>query len=383
MISDNGEGVSVDGDHNTIGPGNTIAATTSPSTRASRSTAGSATRSRRTRSTATQGLGIDLERRKRHHAERPRRRRHGPERPAELPDARRARRPTARRSTSLTRSTRSRTPRTRSSSSPPTGCDASGNGEGAIYLGSRQVKLGGGPGNFSATLTGPDVADLNSDQSITATATDSNGSTSEFSACVSVTTANGSSGLSLTVRRAVGACGCSERAAQLGAAVAARRVRVLADPEQPDPELRGRRGADPELADPEQPDPEFADPEQPDPELADPELGPRRHSAGAARQRAALVDPGRLELDLRRAGSEGRRAGDGPDAARSLPGHGRADAVQQLEARPAAAAEHPAARRAVRLVPLRRHEAEVDSAVSRRTAGARPSASPPPARTST
>ena len=183
-----------------------------------------------------------------------------------------------------------------------TGCDASGNGEGAIYLGSRQVKLGAGPGTFSATLTSPDVADLNSDQSITATATDANGNTSEFSACVSVTTASALDGPEAHLGRSVGAGGCSERAAQLGAAGAARLVRVLADPEQPDPELRGRLGADPELADPEQPDPELADPEQPDPELADPELGPRRHSAGAARQRAALVDPDRLELDLRRPG---------------------------------------------------------------------------------
>ena len=31
-------------------------------------------------------------------------------------------------------------------------------GEGATYLGSRQVKLGGGPGNFAATLTGPAAA---------------------------------------------------------------------------------------------------------------------------------------------------------------------------------------------------------------------------------
>ena len=60
------------------------------------------------------------------------------------------------------------------------------------------MKLGAGPGTFSATLTGPDVAGLNSDQSITATATDSNGSTSEFSACVSVTTASTLAGLSLT-----------------------------------------------------------------------------------------------------------------------------------------------------------------------------------------
>ncbi|MFZ1881755.1 MAG: NosD domain-containing protein, partial [Gaiellaceae bacterium] len=79
-----------------------------------------------------------------------------------------------------------------------TGCDGSGNGQGATYLGSRQVKLGGGPGTFAATLTGPDVAPLNSDQSITATATDSNGGTSEFSACVAVTTANVLANLSLT-----------------------------------------------------------------------------------------------------------------------------------------------------------------------------------------
>ena len=60
VSSDNGEGVSVSGNNNTIGPGNTHRTTTSRATRASRCTRASATRSRRTRSTATQGLGIDL-----------------------------------------------------------------------------------------------------------------------------------------------------------------------------------------------------------------------------------------------------------------------------------------------------------------------------------
>ena len=56
-----------------------------------------------------------------------------------------------------------------------TTCDSSGNGEGEVYLGSISIAA---PGNFSTTLTLVSGKDF-----ITATATDNNGNTSEFSAC--------------------------------------------------------------------------------------------------------------------------------------------------------------------------------------------------------
>jgi CSLREA domain-containing protein len=59
-----------------------------------------------------------------------------------------------------------------------TACDASGNGEGEVYLGSTTVNA---PGNFTANLTL-----VSGKNFITATATDSDGNTSEFSACQQV-----------------------------------------------------------------------------------------------------------------------------------------------------------------------------------------------------
>ena len=65
-------------------------------------------------------------------------------------------------------------------------CDASGNGEGQRYLGSSNVTTNGsGNAAFSSTLSAASVAG----EFITATATDPNGNTSEFSACVTVTDA--------------------------------------------------------------------------------------------------------------------------------------------------------------------------------------------------
>jgi hypothetical protein len=63
-------------------------------------------------------------------------------------------------------------------------CDASGSGEGETYLGSTDVTTdGSGNANFSATVP----ADLSSNDVVTATATDSSGNTSQFSACASIT----------------------------------------------------------------------------------------------------------------------------------------------------------------------------------------------------
>ena len=61
-------------------------------------------------------------------------------------------------------------------------CDASGNGEGQTFLGSTTATTNGsGNAAFNVTL----AASASSGQSITATATDPQGNTSEFSACVS------------------------------------------------------------------------------------------------------------------------------------------------------------------------------------------------------
>ncbi len=66
-----------------------------------------------------------------------------------------------------------------------TACDASGNGQGALYLGSISVTTDAlGSGSFSA-----DVSVLSIGDAVTSTATDSGGNTSEFSTCfVAVTT---------------------------------------------------------------------------------------------------------------------------------------------------------------------------------------------------
>ncbi len=65
-------------------------------------------------------------------------------------------------------------------------CDASGNGEGASFLGSGAVNIdANGQATFSITMDS--TASIG--QFVTATATDSAGNTSEFSACFEITTA--------------------------------------------------------------------------------------------------------------------------------------------------------------------------------------------------
>jgi hypothetical protein len=63
-----------------------------------------------------------------------------------------------------------------------TGCHASGNGEGAVFLGSTSV-MTDGSGNVVFAVS---VAGLVAGNTITATSTDAGGTTSEFSACVPV-----------------------------------------------------------------------------------------------------------------------------------------------------------------------------------------------------
>ena len=59
-------------------------------------------------------------------------------------------------------------------------CDASGNGEGQTFLGTETVVLSGGAESFAISLPLP----LNPQAlQFSATATDANGNTSEFSAC--------------------------------------------------------------------------------------------------------------------------------------------------------------------------------------------------------
>jgi CSLREA domain-containing protein len=64
-------------------------------------------------------------------------------------------------------------------------CDASGNGEGAVYLGSTTTGTTDGSGNVGFTFH---PTTMSVGQVITATATDASGNTSEFSACFTVTT---------------------------------------------------------------------------------------------------------------------------------------------------------------------------------------------------
>ncbi len=79
-------------------------------------------------------------------------------------------------------------------------CDASGNGEGAVWIGWGTAVVGASPATIDtgAGITGP----VSAGDAITATATDGNGNTSEFSACVIATGAMPKAGLGLTADEA-------------------------------------------------------------------------------------------------------------------------------------------------------------------------------------
>jgi uncharacterized repeat protein (TIGR01451 family) len=79
-------------------------------------------------------------------------------------------------------------------------CDSSGNGEGQIFIGSTMVTTNaGGNATINATL----AATATSGQSVTATATDAAGNTSEFSACIAYGAADLSLGQSVSPSPAV------------------------------------------------------------------------------------------------------------------------------------------------------------------------------------
>ena len=186
IVSDNGEGISIDGDHNTIGPGNSIHDNFASDTGVAVHSGVGNTITQNS-IYGNQGLGIDL----------------GPSgvTPDDVVDADTgandlqnfpvltgASADGASLDVTYGLGSKPNSAYTIEFFATTGSCDAGSNVEGATYLGSRVVKLGAAAGAFSATLTGPGVVGLNSDQSITATATDANGSTSEFSACLSVTT---------------------------------------------------------------------------------------------------------------------------------------------------------------------------------------------------
>ncbi len=79
-------------------------------------------------------------------------------------------------------------------------CDPSGNGEGAVWLGWGTAVVGASPAaiDTGAGITGP----VSVGEAITATATDANGNTSEFSPCVVATGAAPKAGLGLTADEA-------------------------------------------------------------------------------------------------------------------------------------------------------------------------------------
>ena len=196
IVSDNGEGISIDGDHNAIGPGNSIHDNFASDTGVAVHSGVGNTITQNS-IYGNQGLGIDL----------------GPSgvTPDDVVDADTgandlqnfpvltgASADGASLDVTYGLGSKPNTAYTIEFFATTGSCVAGSNGEGATYLGSRVVKLGAAAGAFSATLTGPGVVGLNSDQSITATATDANGSTSEFSACVSVTSAETLVGLGLT-----------------------------------------------------------------------------------------------------------------------------------------------------------------------------------------
>ena len=62
-------------------------------------------------------------------------------------------------------------------------CDSSNHGEGATYLGTDTAAVTAGNSSFTATFTNPAASGVTSGEAVTATATNANGSTSEFSLC--------------------------------------------------------------------------------------------------------------------------------------------------------------------------------------------------------
>ncbi len=62
-------------------------------------------------------------------------------------------------------------------------CDSSNHGEGATYLGTDTAAVTAGNSSFTATFTNPAAAAVTNGEAVTATATNANGSTSEFSVC--------------------------------------------------------------------------------------------------------------------------------------------------------------------------------------------------------
>ena len=83
-------------------------------------------------------------------------------------------------------------------------CDSSGHGEGETYLGADSVTVGGGglPTSFTSNIATPAAGSVVSGDSITATATDPAGNTSEFSTCaVAVYSARSRSASSALRRR--------------------------------------------------------------------------------------------------------------------------------------------------------------------------------------
>ncbi len=199
-IADNGTGIGVDGDHNTIGPGNTVRNNTITILTGVAVTGGIGNTITQNSIDGNGGLGVDLSD-DNVTANDPGDGDTGPNGLQNFPTVASASADGTSVDVAYGLDSVPNAGYTIEFFSSPS-CDQTNQGvnygEGATYLGSRQVKLGGGPGNFAATLTGPAAAAVAAGQVITATATDSNGSTSEFSACATVTAANVLANLSLT-----------------------------------------------------------------------------------------------------------------------------------------------------------------------------------------